>query len=163
MADVLCRRVEKLACDFPLRNNYFAWQAFARRYPKMGEGALPDYLQPENHAALRDNAGRVAIHHKRFDELLAGKPDGTVDRFILLDAQDWMTDRQLDALWSEITRTAAPGARVIFRTADEPSLLPGRLDPILLAQWRYEGEESRKLSAQDRSAIYGGFHLYVKR
>src|SRR5690606_35068244 len=26
MAEVLCRRVEKLACDFPLRDNYFAWQ-----------------------------------------------------------------------------------------------------------------------------------------
>ena len=33
MASVLKARLEKLACDFPLKNNYFAWQAFARRYP----------------------------------------------------------------------------------------------------------------------------------
>ena len=38
-----------------------------------------------------------------------------------------MTDAQLNALWTEITRTARPGARVIFRTAAEPSLLPGRV------------------------------------
>ena len=39
-----------------------------------------------------------------------------------------MNDAQLNALWREITRTARPGARVIFRTAAEPSLLPGRVD-----------------------------------
>jgi S-adenosylmethionine-diacylglycerol 3-amino-3-carboxypropyl transferase len=160
---VLCRRVEKLACDFPLRMNYFAWQAFARRYPAAGEGALPAALQAANHGLLRLNAGRVAIHHRSFTELLAEKPAGSIDRFVLLDAQDWMSDRQLNALWAEITRTAAPGARVIFRTADEPSLLPGRVAPPLLDAWRYEAEESAALSAQDRSAIYGGFHLYVRR
>ena len=42
-----------------------------------------------------------------------------LDRYVLLDAQDWMTDEQLNELWSEITRTARPDARVIFRTAGE--------------------------------------------
>ena len=50
---------------------------------------------------------------------------------------------------------------MIFRTAAEPSLLPGRLDPALLARWRYEAALSRALTERDRSAIYGGFHLYV--
>jgi len=50
---------------------------------------------------------------------------------------------------------------VIFRTAGEPSLLPGRLDAALLARWRYQPELSRALAARDRSAIYGGFHLYL--
>ena len=72
-----------------------------------------------------------------------------------------MTDDQLDALWTEITRTARPGARVIFRTAAEPSLLPGRLDADLLRRWRYEEALSRDFTERDRSAIYGGFHLYV--
>ena len=94
-------------------------------------------------------------------EYLAECPEGSRDRYILLDAQDWMTDAQLGALWTEITRTARPGARVIFRTAAEPSLLPGRLAPELLARWRYEEALSRDLTQRDRSAIYGGFHLYV--
>ncbi|MDN2566873.1 DUF3419 family protein [Aquibium sp. A9E412] len=162
MAAVLSARLEKLACHFPLSHNYFAWQAFARRYPKPGEAALPPYLAPENHATIRANVGRVALHNVSVTELLAGKPAASVDRFVLLDAQDWMTDAQLDALWREITRTAAPGAHVIFRTAAAPSLLPGRLDPALLDRWRYEAARSRALTARDRSAIYGGFHLYVK-
>ena len=70
-------------------------------------------------------------------------------------------DADLNALWAEITRTARPGARVIFRTAAEPSLLPGRVDPAILSRWRYEEEQSGELTRRDRSAIYGGFHLYV--
>jgi S-adenosylmethionine-diacylglycerol 3-amino-3-carboxypropyl transferase len=163
MASVLSVRLEKLACHFPLRDNYFAWQAFARRYPQPGEARLPAYLEPENYEPIRRNAGRVTVHHANFTELLAHKGAASVDRYILLDAQDWMTDEQLNALWTEITRTAAPGARVIFRTAAEHSLLPGRLSPVLLGQWDYAEEQSLDLSARDRSAIYGGFHLYVKK
>lgn len=163
MASVLKARLEKLACDFPLKDNYFAWQAFARRYPRPGEAALPAYLEKANHDTVRANAERVAVHHTNMTAFLAGKDAGSVDRFVLLDAQDWMSDEQLNALWTEITRTAAIGARVIFRTAAEPSLLPGRLSPSLLGQWRYEREASLDFSARDRSAIYGGFHLYVKQ
>jgi S-adenosylmethionine-diacylglycerol 3-amino-3-carboxypropyl transferase len=50
---------------------------------------------------------------------------------------------------------------VIFRTAAEPTLLPDRVDDAILARWRYEAEQSRDLARRDRSAIYGGFHLYV--
>jgi S-adenosylmethionine-diacylglycerol 3-amino-3-carboxypropyl transferase len=163
MAGVLRDRLEKLACHFPLVDNYFAWQAFARRYPSSGEAALPRYLDRDHFPAIRANAGRVTVHHANYVELLAGKPAASVDRYVLLDAQDWMTDAQLNRLWSEITRTAAPGARVIFRTAAAPSLLPGRVSAAILDQWDYREEQSRELSARDRSAIYGGFHLYVKR
>ncbi|HTT97790.1 MAG TPA: DUF3419 family protein [Rhizomicrobium sp.] len=162
MADVLSMRLEKLACHFPLKQNYFAWQAFARRYPLPGEAALPAYLDPKHYAQIRESVGRVKIHHANLVELLAKKPAGSVDRFVLLDAQDWMTDDQLNALWTEITRTATAEARVIFRTAAAPSLLPGRVSESLLSQWTYEDAASREYSARDRSAIYGGFHLYVK-
>jgi len=162
MASVLKARLEKLACDFPLKDNYFAWQAFARRYPAPGEGALPAYLDKANYATLKANIARVGVHHINFTELLARKPASSVDRFVLLDAQDWMSDEQLNALWTEISRTAAPGARVIFRTAAAESVLPGRISDALLAQWTYAAEESRDYLARDRSAIYGGFHLYLK-
>jgi S-adenosylmethionine-diacylglycerol 3-amino-3-carboxypropyl transferase len=82
---------------------------------------------------------------------------------VLLDAQDWMTQEQLDELWTEITRTAAPGARVIFRTAAEKSILEHRLSPTLLAQWSYLAGRSQELTLQDRSAIYGGFHIYTRK
>ena len=163
MANVLKARLEKLCCDFALKDNYFAWQAFARRYPAQGEAALPRYLEPAHFASIRDNAGRVAVHHVNLIDHLAEKPAASVDRYVLLDAQDWMTDAQLNQLWSEIDRSAAAGARVIFRTAAAPTLLPGRVSPAILDGWDYRERESLEFSRRDRSAIYGGFHLYVKR
>lgn len=162
MAEVLSARLEKLACHFPLADNYFAWQAFARTYPRAGEALLPLYLEAGSFAAIRANAASVAVHGIGMTEMLAAKPAGSIDRYIFLDAQDWMTDAQLNGLWSEVSRTAAPGARVVFRTAGADTILPGRVNPAILARWTYEEARSRDLSARDRSAIYGGFHLYVK-
>jgi len=161
MHDVLRARLRKLLCDFPISENYFAWQALARAYAPGDGGPLPPYLESRNFAAVRAAAERVTVENRSLTERLAEEPDASLDAYVLLDAQDWMTDAQLDALWSEITRTARPGARVLFRTADGPSLLPGRLDPALLGRWSYREAQSRTLTARDRSAIYGGVHLYV--
>ncbi|PTW57547.1 S-adenosylmethionine-diacylglycerol 3-amino-3-carboxypropyl transferase [Breoghania corrubedonensis] len=171
MAGVLRQRLEKLACDFPMSENYFAWQAFARGYAPMenathGEstgpaGPLPPYLKREHFEEIRERAGRVRVVNRSFTEHLAGERDASLDAYVLLDAQDWMTDAQLNALWSEITRTARAGARVVFRTAAEPSLLPGRVADETLSRWTYREDESLALNARDRSSIYGGFHLYT--
>ncbi|MBB3963426.1 DUF3419 family protein [Rhizobium metallidurans] len=163
IAPVLRHRLEKLTCHFPMQENYFAWQAFARRYADEGEGPLPTYLKAEHYEAIRANVDRVSVHHASFTELLAGEPAASRDRYILLDAQDWMTDQQLNDVWSEITRTARDGARVIFRTAAEKSIIEGRLSSAIRDQWTYLEDRSLELTALDRSAIYGGFHIYVKK
>ncbi len=160
MDDVLKARLKKLACDFDLKNNYFAVQAFGRGYAG-GEGPLPPYLQAANHDAVRNRATRVDVRHINLTDFLAGQPSASCDRYILLDAQDWMDDAQLNALWAQITRTAKPGARVLFRTAGEPSILPGRVADTVLDRWDYRAEDSLGFTARDRSAIYGGVHLYV--
>ncbi|MEO1681382.1 MAG: DUF3419 family protein [Pseudomonadota bacterium] len=160
MAVVLRRRLEKLACDFPVTENYFAWQAFGRRYAPGDGGPLPLYLQARHFETLKGRAERVEFINASLTDRLAAEPPGSLDAIVLLDAQDWMTDAQLNDLWRAIGRAARPDARVLFRTADLASLLPGRLDPTLLAQWHYEGERSAALTAKDRSAVYGGVHLY---
>lgn len=161
MADVLHARLERLACDFDLSDNYFAWQAFGRRYASGGSGPLPPYLQRERFDVLRGRTGDVNIVHASMTEHLAGLPAASLDAYVLLDAQDWMTDDQLGALWAEIARTAKPGARVIFRTAGEETILPGRVPDEILSRFSYDREACRKWTAKDRSSIYGGFHRYV--
>lgn len=158
---VLRQRLEKLACAFPLSSNYFAWQAFGRGYDQSADAPLPPYLEPANHAQVTARAGRIKVVHANMIAHLAAQPGGTFDRFVLLDAQDWMTDAQLTALWQEITRTARVGARVLFRTAAELSLLPGRVPAEWLDRWHYDAATSQACTARDRSAIYGGVHLYV--
>ncbi len=163
IAAVLRHRLEKLACDFPLRDNYFAWQAFGRGYGDDPAAPLPPYLRPENHAAVRARVDRVEVRHANMCDYLDAMPDASLDRYVLLDAQDWMTDAVLTRLWTAITRTAKPGARVLFRTAAAPTLLPGRVPDAILGRWDYRAAQSLDFIRRDRSAIYGGVHLYVLR
>lgn len=163
MVDVLRHRLERLACDFDLDRNYFAWQAFGRGYAPGSDAALPPYLQPRHFETLRARAGRVSYRQQSMTAFLAGSPDKSADAYVLLDAQDWMSDADLTALWTEITRTARPGARVIFRTAADERCLPGRVPEAILNAWDYAEAESRAAVTRDRSAIYGGFHLYRLR
>ncbi|MEO1602829.1 MAG: DUF3419 family protein [Pseudomonadota bacterium] len=160
MAVVLRRRLEKLVCDFPVTENYFAWQAFGRRYAPGDGGPLPLYLQARNFEAFKSRAERVEFAIDSLTDRLAAEAPGSLDAVVLLDAQDWMSDAQLNALWQAICRATRADARVLFRTADLESLLPGRLDPTVLGQWHYEAERSTALTAKDRSAVYGGVHLY---
>ncbi len=168
MAEVLRERVKRLATDHDIHDNYFAWQAFARSYNPASSGspatsgACPPYLAKENFLAIKTRASRVQVLKQNMIHFLAAEPAESLDRFVLLDAQDWMDDDTLNRLWRQITRTARPGARVIFRTAGRKTILPGRVTAPLLAQWHYEAERSASLHAKDRSAIYGGFHLYTK-
>jgi S-adenosylmethionine-diacylglycerol 3-amino-3-carboxypropyl transferase len=161
---VLRERVERLACDFPIRENYFAWQAFGRGYDVENRAAVPAYLRREVYERIRSRTDRVEIHLASLTDFLSEQPDRSMHRFVLLDAQDWMNPGQLAALWREIDRTAdSRDARVIFRTAGPDSPLPRKLRPDLLAPWTYLEAESRAFHAQDRSSIYGGFHVYVRR
>ena len=158
---VLRQRLERLACDFDIHSNYFAWQAFGRRYADGPNAALPPYLQKSNFEALRGRVDRLSFVQRSYTETLRDSPASSFDCYVLLDAQDWMNDAELTALWVEITRTARPGARVIFRTAAAERLLPGRVPDDVLGAWRYEDELSQDLTRQDRSSIYGAFHLYT--
>ncbi|MBS0239669.1 MAG: DUF3419 family protein [Proteobacteria bacterium] len=162
MADVLKERAERLATGFDLKDNYFAWQAFGRRYAAQGEGPCPPYLDKANFMAVKARASRVEVVHDNMIRFLSNEPADSLDRYVLLDAQDWMDDAALNSLWREITRTARAGARVIFRTAGEESILPGRVSDAILSQWTYDVAKSAEIHSKDRSAIYGGFHLYVK-
>ena len=158
---VLRQRLERLACGFDIKSNYFAWQAFGRRYAMAGDAALPPYLMPQNFDLLRARADRVSFKQQSMTEFLRASPAKSFDCYVLLDAQDWMSDADLTALWTEITRTARPGSRVIFRTAAAERLLPGRVPDRVLAAWTYDPDLCRRLGEEDRSSIYGAFHLYT--
>ncbi len=160
MAEVLRRRLEKLACDFAVKDNYFAWQAFGRGYERSEHAALPPYLQRANWEAMKARIDRLDVTRANMVGWVGAREEASMDRFVLLDAQDWMNNAQLDDLWAKITRASRPGARVLFRTAAEPSLLPGRLDDAILSRWRYLDAVSADCTRRDRSSIYGGVHVY---
>jgi S-adenosylmethionine-diacylglycerol 3-amino-3-carboxypropyl transferase len=160
IAAVLRDRLERLACGFDLSDNYFAWQAFGRAYAPGPDAPLPPYLERNNFALLRKTADRLDVRHESMTDFLRSSPPASVDCVALLDAQDWMCPKELNDLWTQITRVARPGARVVFRTAANELLLPGNVDATVLKHWRRDDARSDALHGRDRSAIYGAFHLY---
>lgn len=162
LAKLYLERLRRLACAFPLEENYFAWQAFGRRYGFSAQGPAPEYLKPASFRVLGERAGRVTTTLATITDFLAQEPTESMDRYVLLDAQDWMGPAKLNGLWREIGRTARPGARVIFRTAGRQSPLEAALPADLLSPWRPERLLAAELFLRDRSAIYGGFHVYAR-
>lgn len=160
--DVYRERVRRLACDFPIGDNYFAWQAFARKYDTENRRAIPEYLKEENYEKLKANAGRLTTVIGSATDVIKNSEPGTFNRLVLLDAQDWMNAEQMTELWSAIAEKAEPDSRIIFRTAGETSPIETNLPPELRARFTYEPKLSQQLFKQDRASIYGGFHIYVR-
>jgi S-adenosylmethionine-diacylglycerol 3-amino-3-carboxypropyl transferase len=155
-------RVRQLACNFAINDNCFAQQAFKRQYNSKLEAGLPMYLQKQHYNAIRRNIDHIYPHHSTLTDFLRTQPKAAIHAFVLHDTQDWMDQRQMLVLWEQITRTAASGAKVIFRTAASKSPLEESLPMSIQSKWKTDKEQNQRLHATDKSAIYGGFHLYEK-
>ncbi|MFM9196492.1 MAG: DUF3419 family protein, partial [Planctomycetia bacterium] len=92
----------RLACGFPLDDNYFAWQAFGRRYDHEGRRALPDYLKRENYESIKAMAPSVETHIASLSDQLQKEEPGSLNSFILLSSPDWMPPAVIDELWGHI-------------------------------------------------------------
>lgn len=159
--DIYRERVKRLACDYPINENYFAWQAFARKYDTEKRVAIPEYLKTENYEALKANAGKLRTRIGSVTDEIKGQPKDSFNRFVFLDAQDWMNAETMADLWSTIAEKGEAGSRIIFRTASAASPIETNLPANLRAKFHYEEDLSRELFKQDRASIYGGFHLYI--
>lgn len=160
MAQVLKERARKLATIDNINNNYFACQAYGRTYDHSNPTNKPLYLQEQYFDLIRSNIDSLSIEQNNVLDALKRMPARSVDAVVLLDAQDWMTAEEICTLWTEITRTANPGARIIFRTAGTASPIESALTADLNALWKRNHLVSDQLLHEDRSAIYGAFHLY---
>ncbi len=158
--EIYKNRTKKLAVEYPIYENYFAWQAFARKYDTENRVALPDYLKEENYEKLKANAGRIETKIGSVTDEIKVNEKGMFDRFVFLDAQDWMNAEMITELWQAIAEKCEPGARIIFRTAGANSPIEKNLPENLHKKFIYEKEFSSELFKQDRASIYGGFHLY---
>jgi S-adenosylmethionine-diacylglycerol 3-amino-3-carboxypropyl transferase len=157
-------RIERLACDFPIEGNYFAWQVFARRYDIQYRKAIPHYLQPEIYERIYDRARRVDLQWISLLDFLADQPKNSIHRYALMDVQDWMNAEQIGKLWDQIDRTAdLHDARVIFRTAGNLAQAARDLPSAAMAGWKYLEAESRRFHEMDGASIYGGFHVYTRK
>lgn len=161
IVDLYRERTRRLAVEYPIYENYFAWQAFARKYDTENRLALPDYLKEENYETLKTNAGKIETKINSVTDEIRSRPVKSFNRFVFLDAQDWMNYETMTELWQAIYYNAESGSRVIFRTAGATSPVETNLPECLREKFVYEKVLSKELFTQDRASIYGGFHLYI--
>lgn len=161
--DIYKERVRRLAVEYPINENYFAWQAFGRKYDTEKRRAIPEYLKAENYEKLKSNAGRIKTKICSVTNEIKNQPKNTFNRFVFLDAQDWMNAGAMTELWQAIADRAGKNSRVIFRTAGASSPLETNLPHDLREKFYYEKDLSREFFKKDRASIYGGFHLYILR
>ncbi len=159
--DIYRERTKRLAVDYPIYENYFAWQAFARKYDTDYRQALPEYLKEENYELLRSNALKLRTRVGSVTDEIKDNDFGSFDRYVFLDAQDWMNPEMMTDLWSAVAAKSESGSRIIFRTAGASSPIEINLPAELREKFEYKKVFSKELFKQDRASIYGGFHLYV--
>lgn len=152
--------------NLPARTNYF-WALYL--FGSYTPVCCPGYLKEEGFNALKNGlVDRVSPHTCTVTQFLDSTSE-RISRFVLLDHMDWMSSANPKALeeeWAGIMRRAAPGARVIFRSAHAaPAYLhdvfvdtPQGRQPITQAL-RFHPALAEALQQQDRVHTYAGFHI----
>jgi len=164
VAGFIRESVEYVFRHLPLSTNYF-WTVYLRG--AYTPDCCPEYLKPDNFAALKGGlADRVVPHTATVTDFLrrGGEP---ISKFVLLDHMDWMScyrPRALDEEWTAILERAAPGARVIFRSAHaRPAYIgqvrTGAARRPLADRLHFHEALARSLQPRDRVHTYAGFHI----
>ncbi len=156
--------VEYVIEELPLGDNYFWRVYFGGRYTPT---CCPEYLKEDNFLSLKaGRADAIRFHTALITDFLTEHRE-PIHKFVLLDHMDWMSCYYPEALveeWNRILERAAPGARVIFRSAHER---PAYLDSIDVGEARaklrdvlvFHDDVAIELSRRDRVHTYAGFHI----
>jgi S-adenosylmethionine-diacylglycerol 3-amino-3-carboxypropyl transferase len=166
VAGFIREALEYVAQELPLKDNYFWRVYFEGRYTP---DCCPEYLKPEGFARLKDGlAERITLHTCTVTEFLH-ETDAPITRFVLLDHMDWMSSYHPAALveeWNALLARAAPGARILLRSAHaDPAFLhwvrvgagadSQPLDQVL----QFQPELAERLHREDRVHTYAGFRI----
>ncbi len=150
--------------NLPVTENYF-WRVYL--YGRYTRDCCPEYLKAGNFMALKNGlVDRIEPHTCTVTEFLerTGEP---ISRFVLLDHMDWMSSYHPTALieeWNAILNRAAPGARILLRSAHAN---PAFLDWVEIGAARrrlpevvcFDRELAARLQRQDRVHTYAGFMI----
>jgi S-adenosylmethionine-diacylglycerol 3-amino-3-carboxypropyl transferase len=142
--------LRQVFAQLPLADNYF-WKVYFQGH--YTPDCCPNYLQAAHFDTLRARVGRIVAHTDSLSGFLRKNPDAYT-HFVLLDHQDWLAAHLrpvLEEEWRLILDNAAPGAKVLLRSAAfELDFLPD----FVRAQVRFDREAAAREHARDRVGTY---------
>jgi S-adenosylmethionine-diacylglycerol 3-amino-3-carboxypropyl transferase len=149
------RRASHVMRDIPVGSNYFLALYFLGHY--LNQEQVPEYLKEQHFGVIRQHIDRVSSVAEDSKFWLEKQPEGMFNAFALSNICELMDAADTHKLFSEVIRTAKPGARIIFRNLMIPREVPDDLRQIIVK----DEELSRKLQYEDRSFVYGKVAAYT--
>jgi S-adenosylmethionine-diacylglycerol 3-amino-3-carboxypropyl transferase len=141
--------------EIPIRSNYFWLVYLTGTY---STDCCPRYLKRSKQETLIQNMDRIRTYDTTVSDFLEKNP-GSYTHFVLLDHQDWLAQHNTAALrreWELIFANAAPGAKVLLRTAaDNLDFIPEDLRKRLAFMPQ---NYLRTVHLTDRVGTYAGVH-----
>jgi S-adenosylmethionine-diacylglycerol 3-amino-3-carboxypropyl transferase len=154
-ADHFRRQAEHALTELPVRDNYFLHHMLTGGYPVDTAGGVPPYLAEEARASVAAARERLMLVDGTFTEHLRGLPDGSVTGFAISNICEWLAPPDVERLFAEIVRTAAPGATLCFRNFVGWTEVPPRFRQVVTED-RARGEAMMRF---DRSVVQRRFAL----
>jgi S-adenosylmethionine-diacylglycerol 3-amino-3-carboxypropyl transferase len=139
---------ERAITELPVSSNYFLHQMLAGRYPVDEPDGVPPYLSEQGAATVASAGERLELVDGSVTTYLRACAPRSVHVFALSNICEWMTPPDVDALFREVVRTAAPGARLVYRNFVGWTDLPRWCERIVPDE-----ELSARLSREDRSLM----------
>lgn len=141
-------RFRRMFTQSPADENYFLRYCLTGGYG----ATLPPYLAGEAWSGTEPEIVASGLL-----EYLKKAPAASFTKFNLSDVFEALSPSENDALWDEIARTAARGARVAYWNNLVPRTYPLRLAPMVLD----EKALAERLFAGDRTGLYGAFFVHT--
>ena len=139
---------ERALTALPVRGNYFVHEMLTGRYPVDVDGGVPPYLSDAGARTIAEGEGTLRLVDGGMTAHLRTLASGSVDGIALSNVCEWMSAPEIEALFAEVERVAAPGARVVFRN------FVGWTDvPASCTRLRSDEAWGAALVATDRSVV----------
>ena len=158
--------VEAVFAKIPIHDNYF-WRVYLNGEYTMD--CCPEYLKEDNFAKLKSGlVDKISVHTDSVQGFLE-KTDEPINRFVLLDHMDWLSDKffpLLESEWQAIINRAGSNSRILWRSGglktefinDVKIEKNGAMVPIsdLLT---YHPAMADELHEKDRVHTYASFYI----
>lgn len=151
--------VERGLTTLPVRDNYFLHHMLTGRFPVDVVGGVPPYLSARGARQVAGEAHRLTLVDGSVTEFLRARADRTLHGFALSNVAEWLDEPGREALFREVARTAAPGARVVFRDFVGRTEVPWTLRDALVV----DETLSASLTRRDRSLLQARIVVATRR
>jgi S-adenosylmethionine-diacylglycerol 3-amino-3-carboxypropyl transferase len=148
-------QAEHALTELSVRDNYFLHHMLTGQYPADADGGLPPYLSTEACASVATSRERLTLVDGTITDHLRSLPAGSVTGFGISNICEWIEPRDVDLLFAEIVRTAAPNATLCFRNFVGWTEVPPRFQHVITED-RVRGETMMR---RDRSVVQRRFAL----